>query len=331
MKLSLITLIRNEQDILNVFLNHVDALFDEVYILDHRSLNSTSEILRKAANQRKGFRYIPVEINGFYQKEISTLIMRHLFDKGSDCVFFLDCDEFFHLKDRNELERKLQELAINNSVGSVRWINCFPDKLNSRRLHYRSTLWCSSESSPFSKVIIPRSVYEGFNGNISMAQGNHLVYDSDGNPLNAKEIGFLLHIPIRSKQQLISKVLQSSLSNFSRTTKKPGEGFQYKEMLKMILKSQVSPDDVRGCVNLYQKAGKNLPVAKKDLKSEKWMKSSLAKMKVANSKRFTFKTRYNDQIQFNERIIADHILSADNADHREIIFLNSESIVTFKK
>ncbi len=151
MKLSLITLIRNEQDILNAFLNHVDALFDEVYLLDHRSLDSTSQILIKAASLKKGFRYISVDVNGYYQKEISTLIMHHLFNNGSDYVFFLDCDEFFQIKNRNELENRLQELSNNNSVGSVRWINCFPDKLNNRRLNYQSSLWYSSEYSHLSQ------------------------------------------------------------------------------------------------------------------------------------------------------------------------------------
>ncbi len=174
-------------------------------------------------------------------------------------------------------------------------------------------------------------MYEKFDREISLSQGNHVIYDPDSKSLNPIEIGYLLHIPIRSKHQLISKVLRSSLSDFSRTTKKPGESFQYKEMLKLIRNSELCEDEIRGCVNLYQKEAKILPITKKDLKSEKWVKSSLSKLKVAHSRCFTFFPQHSNNARFNERIIADHILSLDKIDPKEIIFLDSDSIVTIRK
>ncbi|MDO9085560.1 MAG: glycosyltransferase family 2 protein [Anaerolineaceae bacterium] len=327
MKISLIALIRNEQDILNAFLNHIDGLFDEVFLLDHRSIDHSSEILKKAADQRNGFRYIQVEMNGDYQKEISTLLIHHLFKDGADFVFFLDCDEFFLIKDRNELGQKIKTLQDNTSIGSVRWINCFPDKLSESQLNYHTKIWVSADDSSFSKVIIPRSVYEKFNGELSLSQGNHLVMQSDGNPLASFEIGHLLHIPVRSKEQLISKAIRSSLSNQSRSTKKPGESYQYNEMLKLIRSSNLSDEEIRGCVNLYQKEGKIIPITKEELRSDDWRKTSLYRLKVARTKRFSYRIPRYDYKQINNQVISDHILSLDDEDPGRITFLEPESII----
>ena len=327
MKLSLITLIRNEQDILNVFLNHVDAVFDEVYLLDHRSMDHTCEILKQYANQRNGFRYVQVEVNGHYQKEISTLLMHHLFKDGADFVFFLDCDEFFIIKERNELEQKIQALQDNTSIGSVSWINCFPDNLSESKLNYHTKIWVSAKYSSFSKVIVPRSVYEKFNGELSLSQGNHLVMQTDGTFLDMIEIGHLLHIPVRSKEQLISKAIRSFLSNYSRSTKTPGESFQYKEMLKLIRSSKLGDEEIRGCINLYQKEEKIIPITKEELRSDNWNKTSMYRMKIARTKRFGYGSLSYDFKQINNQIIADHILSIDDEDPGKIIFLEPDSII----
>jgi len=330
-KLSLITLIRNEQDILNVFLDHIDALFDEVYLLDHRSIDYSSKILINAANLRKGFRYIKVELNGHYQKEMSTILMHHLFENGADYVFFLDCDEFFIFKNRNELEQLILELGEKETIGSVRWINGFPLDLSNSHLNYFSKLWISSEESPFSKVIIPRSAYEKYNKKLSIIQGNHLALDEDGKPLETKEIGQLVHIPIRSKEQLISKVIRSSLSDFSRITKMPGESYQYKEMLKLIMNSKLSDDEIRGCINLYQKEGKILLISKQDLKRGNWIKTCIEELNIARTNKFKFRFTKQNANQINLQIIADHIFSLENENPEDIVFLDSESKISLRK
>lgn len=300
MKLSLITLIRIEQDILNAFLNHIDSLFDEVFLLDHRSLDHRSDILKKATNQRNGFRYVQVNINGHYQKEISMLVMHHLFKNGADFVFFRDCDEFFLIKDRNDLEQKIQTLKDKTSIGCVRWINCFPDNLRESQLNFYSKLWLSAHDFPFSKAIFPRSIYEKYGGSLELSQGNHKVTHVDGTFLDTIEIGHLLHIPIRSKEQLISKVIRSSLSELSRSTKKPGESYQHNKMLKLIRGNQLSDEHVKGSVNLYQKEGKIIPITQKDLRSEDWDKTSLYRLNIARTKRFKHRIPSFNSKQIND-------------------------------
>jgi hypothetical protein len=121
MKFSLITLIRNEQDILNTFLNHVDALFDEVYLVNHRSLDNTACILKSAVKQRSGWHYFALDLNAHYQKEVSNLLIQHAFNRGANFVFFQDCDEFLQVKDRadSDNQRIIDSQLVEIFVGSI--------------------------------------------------------------------------------------------------------------------------------------------------------------------------------------------------------------------
>ena len=212
MKFGLVTIIKNEQDILNTFLNHIDALFDYVLLIDHRSDDNTRDILRKAASLRKNWIYIALDINGFYQKEISKLGMKYLFERGADFVFFLDCDEFIQVESRKDLELKVRGVINPPVAGSFRWINCLPDDIESQQCDRNSKILKIMEDSQYSKIFIPRSLYNQHEGNLFLVNGNHQVLDSTGKDLGSKEIGHIIHLPVRSRKQLIQKGIIGSLT-----------------------------------------------------------------------------------------------------------------------
>jgi hypothetical protein len=308
MNLAVISMIRNEGNILNVFVNHLDALFDSVYLIDHRSIDGMSERLDSVVAQRGNWKYISLEINGYYQKEISSLIMRHLFGLNVDCVFFLDCDEFVQIKNREELEKIVKVLNNSQIAGSIRWVNCVPDILNHQQFHYESAVWKYTELSQYSKMMIPRSVYNRFEGNISLSQGNHQILDTDGKTLNTLEVGTLIHVPVRSRNQMIQKTILTSMAHLKRENKQPGESYQFKEMLKLITSGELSDDWVRGCINLYQKASRIVPISKIDLTNGLYQKTSLKNLKIASTQAFSFVPQPNDP-RFFERSVAEQILS----------------------
>jgi hypothetical protein len=330
MKLALVSMIRNEQDILNVFLNHIDTLFDEVHLIDHRSIDSTGEILRAASRQREGWTYIKLEINGFFQEETTLLSMRQLFERGADCVFFLDCDEFIQIINREDLE-KITE-GVNNSqvAGSLRWFNCVPNSIERSQFHHESCIWKFFEPSHLSKVLIPRSIYERYKGNISLTHGNHLVLDGDGNELNTLEVGTLIHLPVRSRNQLIQKAIVSALPTILRSTRKPGEGFHYNEMMNIFTNGEPSDDVVRGCVNLYQHVSKILPISKMDLTNGLYQKTSLKKLGVATTQEFSFEIAPN-KTHLIERMIADQILSYGEEDPGNLVYDENEGRIFIKR
>jgi hypothetical protein len=329
MKFTLIATIRNEQDILNTFLNHIDALFDEVFLIDHRSIDHTSDILKSAVKKRKSWSYITFDVNGHYQKETATLLMRHSFIRDADFVFFLDCDEFIQVNNRAELNQKVAGLSDPAIGGSFRWINCVVDKLDRPQINYRSAIWINLEPSQFTKVFIPRSLYKKYDGHISLSQGNHQILDPAGNILSTSEIGRLLHIPVRSRYQLINKAIQASLSHLSRSNKQPGESYQFFEMLKMIAQNNLSDDDVRGCLYLYQSEMKIIPTSKKDLRDGKYQKTSLYDFGIATTRNFSF-TLPQKKSQIIEQNVSDQILSWGNENPENLVFDENEGRILRK-
>jgi hypothetical protein len=57
MKTALVSVVRNEADIIEVFVRHHAKLFDKLFIIDHRSTDGTSDILRALAKEG-----LPVEV-----------------------------------------------------------------------------------------------------------------------------------------------------------------------------------------------------------------------------------------------------------------------------
>ena len=98
----------------------------------------------------------------------------------------------------------------------------------------------------------------------------------------------------------------------------------------MITNSNLSDDDIRGCLNLYQKEGKTIPIAKRELKSGKWVKTSLKELNVARTRKFKFKIPSCVQSMINYQIIADHLLSFGAENSGKITLLDSESRITLK-
>jgi hypothetical protein len=245
------------------------------------------------------------------------LIIQHLFERNVDCVFFLDCDEFINIKNREELVKIVTVLQNSQIAGSFRWVNCVPDILNRSQFQYESAIWKCTECSQYSKVMIPRSVYNRFEGNISFSQGNHQVLGSDGNALNTLEVGTLIHVPVRSRNQMIQKTILSSMAHLSREGRKPGEGYQFKEMLKPITSGELSDDWVRGCVNLYQKASRIAPISKIDLTNGLYQKTSLKKLKITSTQAFSFVPQPKDPCFF-ERSIAEQILFWEDEDPKNL-------------
>jgi hypothetical protein len=330
MKFALVTTIRNEQDILNVFLNHIDALFDDVFLVDHRSVDRTSSILRSTVKKRKTWTYITLDVNGHYQKETSTLLMRYSFTNNADFVFFLDCDEFLKVKNREELEQRVKGLSVSSTGGSFRWINCVVDKLDRSKFKYKFAIWMNTEPSQFTKVFIPRSLYEKYNGNISVSQGNHQVFDPEGNVLYTSEIGHIIHLPVRSRFQLINKAIQSSLSNLSRVNRLPDENYQLYEILKMIANGAMSDDVIRGCIYLYQKEAKIIPISMRDLRDGKYQKTSLKDLCIATTQKFSFTFPHNN-LHIIEQSVSDQILSWGNQNPENLMYDEKEGRISIGK
>ena len=103
MKLAAISMIRDEADVVAGFLRHLDAMFDIVILLDQRSSDGSTAVMKAACGQRADWRYYLCDFAGRHQKEMINFFMPKAFEMGADALFSLDSDEFIALETRDEL------------------------------------------------------------------------------------------------------------------------------------------------------------------------------------------------------------------------------------
>ena len=242
MQLGLISMIRDEIDIIRSFLGHVDALFDRVYLIDHQSIDGTERMLKDVSRENSKFTYFQLETKINLQKAVSNLFMHDAFKKEIDFLFFLDADEFIQVSSRTDLEEQLTQNDYSSSIACLNWKNCILNDFNTTKFDFNTNIWVPSEKSNFKKAIIPLDFYKK-NPNLQIGLGNHLVF-LNNQIVPCKEVGTLLHMPIRSRNQAIKKALISYIAIFALKNRRPGNDFQLINMIEKIANADVTDNDL---------------------------------------------------------------------------------------
>jgi hypothetical protein len=190
--LFLISMIRNEADILGDFLSHGAALFDHLVLIDHLSVDNSSELMLEAAQMGIPVSRFVFPYRGYYQGEISDAACTWAFMRGADWVFFLDADEFIDVESRDHLV----DLLENSTSGltSFAWKNCVPSKYGTfDRFDLRSGFWKPNSVSRHAKIAIHREL--ALQASLRIELGNHEVFIGHRS-LESERIGTLLHFPV---------------------------------------------------------------------------------------------------------------------------------------
>lgn len=256
MKLGAICLIRNEMDVIELFLKHLDALFDEVIILDHLSLDGTSEVLRSACQQRPGWHYYRLTFKQKIQPALMDFFVAKFQGSDLDFLFLLDADEFVLVQSRQELETALRDIE-QDYVGRLEWAYGIPTRSVNTRLGESTRLRISYLPSRFSKVVLPAAMLH--RGGIKLSGGNHVAYDESGRQLPAQPLARLLHLPIRGESQLIRKTLITAVGLATNTERLPGDSFQYDHFLELIRTNQLDYHSLLQALVIYEHGWPNMP------------------------------------------------------------------------
>ena len=240
MKLAVISMIRDEADVIRPFLRHLAALFDLVFLLDQRSSDGTSDIIRHACNARPGWSHWHMDFAGRHQKEVTTAFTARAFEQGAGAVFLLDSDEFIDVRSRAELEAVADEMNTRCAPGLFTWKTCVPLHFDRWELDPDKTLWIGEPGARFSKVAVPRALFLSVPG-LRVAQGNHQVADAAGNQIGTViPAGCFLHLPVRSRQQFLQKVFISAIANLAKGNPMTAEGTHKRLFLEVIAGRELS-------------------------------------------------------------------------------------------
>ncbi len=216
-KIAVITMVKNEADIIESFARHALAYADVLLVVDHKSTDDTRKILEALRQEGLAIKIDTFEKNGYFQSEVmSGLLYRAIEEENADIVVAADADEFLVLDDENAgvtaLREKLQCLDTTK-VHYMPWVDyALVDEEQGQELFLLARpCQRNAEKSDWPKVIVGKGAAKQYR--ITLSQGNHVALKSDGNTIvdlavdGAQEGLHVAHFQWRSHAQRLSKAL----------------------------------------------------------------------------------------------------------------------------
>jgi len=206
MQVYAITMVRNEEDTIGHWIDHVVSEgFDGIIIADNMSDDGTRRIIEDRIPMYR----IPIKViddpePGYYQSKKMTSLAHHAHSQGADWIFPLDADEIIYCMDETMTvgQRMKGELAGARCLQIQVWN------------HFTTALDDPEQPNPFvrlgwrqiERLPLFKSAYD-FRDNLTITMGNHSIVDPQGFPLPADlfNIG-IRHFPYRSPEHFINKV-----------------------------------------------------------------------------------------------------------------------------
>jgi hypothetical protein len=249
MKLVCISMIKDECDIIELFIRVNSKVIDRFYIINNGCCDSTIEILDLL--KKEGFDIVIYnDFNVDYQQAMLTnRAIKSAYQKDKfDWAFILDADELIDVK-RKDLEQALAEVPPG-MIPSMEWKTWVPKNVNYE--NYQAPLWGNfhpkvKETQPYDKVIFPGYMVN----NHLVGEGNHMIYrfatPFDNTPVyiqkyNLKDVP-LNHFPVRSPIQILTKILIGSHKLSIKPNRLPTDGYHWDNVAEMIRRSNYQIDE----------------------------------------------------------------------------------------
>lgn len=200
------TMVKNECDIIELFVRINSRHLDHIFIVDHCSSDTTRTILARLMAEGYPLTVYAYEASDFQQSQVITWLVRQIASSGSyDYIVTLDADEFINPK----LETFSESLVASipqGKCGHIKWESFAPirdEYYSAEAPLFELFRQRFTENPQFYKVVISSSV--GIN--CTVTEGNHFA------TVNGQMVDYLpveatlQHVPVRSADQLYGKAL----------------------------------------------------------------------------------------------------------------------------
>ena len=240
-KIAAVSMVKDECDIIELFVRVNSRVVDRFFILDNNSSDSTRNILASLIEEGFPITLFMDDSLAYPQDVITTKLIREAAADGEfDWIMPLDADEFIQA-DKAGLLAELARLPEGH-CGLLNWATFIP--LSDKYFSYTNPLWsnfrqCSKEAYQQSKVIVPAALAQS--GVLTMGNHKFLVENAKYCPsalLNTK----LAHVPIRSSDQLVSKVIVGSHQYSIKKNRKAETGFHWDVIAGLARKNNYKLD-----------------------------------------------------------------------------------------
>jgi hypothetical protein len=246
-RVSVVSMVRNEVDVIRCFVAHQLELVNRIVIVDHMSEDGTREVLEEARRADPRIEILSYGFHEYYQSAIITALVRREIRNGSEWVIPLDADEFLAFGTRSELLSVLG--GYDSPVKHFLWQNMVPANLMdvSHGEGPRGSIerfFCARTGKPHAKVAVSRS-FARRNPLFFVGQGSHHVMKYPGAaPEQGHESGVLYHIPIRSVAQARRKMAVMADSIEATAGRNPADGIHVQQFSE-VLQSDQNDDAIR--------------------------------------------------------------------------------------
>lgn len=223
MQIAVISMVRNEADIIESFVRHAASLADKIYIVEHASTDETAVILKKLAAEGLSLEVRQYAGAAQTQVEIMTDLMQTAFAAGADFVLPLDADEFLlpdGEQDMGWCREALLSVCTPAAVYQLPWVTYQTrEEYHGQQFILAQESQRESQPEELGKLLLGREAWEktGFR----LSQGNHhaLLPAENGvqrlAPLPLTGV-YLAHFPWRSSDQAASKAAVGWLANVAK-------------------------------------------------------------------------------------------------------------------
>jgi len=239
-------IVKNECDVIELFIKINTRVFDKIFILDHNSSDATVLIIEKLIDEGYPVELIRLGDVEFNQSKIISNTVRKIARKNNyDYIMPIDADEFLYSEDLASIKNYLINSLEKNKYALVRWVTYCPVK--PEYSNFDAPLFENFKA----RKIEPKQYYKVILGgdyakSCTVTAGNH---NAKNHKYKCKPIELTLllqHVPIRSKEQLLRKSLIGFYTRSLRTNRKPGDSYHFRQMIDKVRKDnyQISFDRV---------------------------------------------------------------------------------------
>ncbi len=245
MRIAGVSIVKNECDIIEVFVRRNWLLLDFLFVVDNISQDSTMEILTLLCNEQPSrLKAISAFYLNHQQEQMMTSVIHSLAIDGDYDIFFpLDADEILRAPNRESLEKELFELPLG-TIGALEWKTYVPTSdQNAKEVDPTTRIYKrrKNELTTVHKVVIPS--YMAASPGFRLERGNHNA-SIDKEPLKAVvlEECWLAHFPVRSSEQIASKALLGEWALRGKATRADIEGNHWQRLARqLVVDSHLTP------------------------------------------------------------------------------------------
>ena len=247
-----ICVMRNEEDIVELFVKHNLKYLDFLICFDNESQDKTLSILLSLKN--KGFPIEVLKVQGLAHPQITIANSAiNSLKNQFDVFFFLDADEFIIANTSQALTNFASELIAEEKAGLISWVLGIPDLENSYHQNSICLDVVLQSDRSYQKVCGPSLLFQKY-PELSLLPGFHgfIANNWQENYKNTQNI-FLLHIPCRTKEQFVSKCICGEIALKLNPRRIKGEGYHWKYIYDLYRnKQEISIEDILSILtNVY--------------------------------------------------------------------------------